>query len=180
LEKDNQELRNNLDEKRVFRSNNERELRRVVSDEINTNIKNSTRDLNKMNKTLSKAQSELNDFKKKDIGNKDEKLQSALDYKTKVEHAIKDLDDEIANLKENTRDSAAINDVERAVKDLHDELDNIKILLDREIQARSLADSARKIKKEKLLKMKQNYPKKTLHKTVFGLNQRGLFRLDQK
>jgi len=65
LKRDNQELRNNLDEERVFRSNNERELRRVVSDEVNTNIKNSTRDLNKMNKTLSKAQSELNDFKKK-------------------------------------------------------------------------------------------------------------------
>jgi len=78
------------------------------------------------------------------------------------------LDDEIANLKENTRDSAAINDVERAVKDLHDELDNIKILLDREIQARSLADSARKIKKEKLLKMKQNYPKKLFTKQFLG------------
>jgi len=65
LKRDNQELRNNLDEERVFRSNNERELRRVVSDEVNTNIKNSTRDLNKINKTLSKAQSELNDFKKK-------------------------------------------------------------------------------------------------------------------
>jgi len=73
----------------------------------------------------------LNDFKKKDIRNKDEKLQSALNNKTKVEHAIKDLDDKIANLK--IRDFAAINDVERAVKDLHDKLDNIKILLDREI-----------------------------------------------
>jgi len=78
------------------------------------------------------------------------------------------LDDEIANLKENTRDSAAINDVERAVKDLHDELDNIKILLDREIQARSLADFARKIKKKQLLKMKQNYPKELLTKQFLG------------
>jgi len=52
------------------------------------------------------------------------------------------LDDEIANLKENARDFAAINDAERAVKDLHGELDNIKILLDRDIQARYQADAA--------------------------------------
>jgi len=153
---------------------------------------NSTRDLNKMNKTLSKAQVKLTDYKKRfgdtngvisnqekqfaklndeissvkytvddlnekitilernnrqmeiDIRDKDEELQNALDNKIKIKRTIKDLDDEIASLKDNATDSVVINDAERAVKNLHGELDNIKIVLDRKIQARSQADTTRK------------------------------------
>jgi len=59
-------------------------------------------------------------------------------------------------LKENARDSEAIEDAEKAVKNLHEQLDNIKFKLSKEMDENRNSENMKKIYKEILMSSLMN------------------------